>query len=142
MNELHVLTEMKAIAATLREMVTFLTEEKQSGNEAIKTILLVNHPIFRRLAALTRTQYRIFFSTWTEMGAWLKARNWEEIPPEFGGAEEWYNEKMGTLVFITKLFDEKGSLRIFSESDWNDDWIKLVKPPTKSKPLFDDDIPF
>lgn len=143
-SELGVLEEMNAVATTLRELVTFLTKEKQSGDAAIKTILLANHPAFRRLATLTRTPYRVFFSNRTEMEKWLKARNWEEVPAENhapDSVEEWVNDKMGFLLFKANIFDEDGRLKVFTESDWDDDWITFVKPTKQSKPA-DDDIPF
>jgi len=124
--------------------VTFLTKEKQSGDEAIKTILLANHPAFRRLATLTRTPYRVFFSIRVEMEKWLKARNWVEVVPEHhdpDSVEEWKNDQMGFLIFKANLFDKDGRLKVFTESDWHDDWITFVKPAEQSKPA-DDDIPF
>jgi hypothetical protein len=141
LSEVRTLNEMNAVAATLRELVTFLTKEKQSGDEAIKTILLSNHPVFRRLASLTKTAYRVFFSNREEMVQWLEARNWEEILPEYydaGSSEEWTHDKIGYLLFKTRLFDEDGRLKVFTENDWNDDWI-VLKKPTKHD---EDDIPF
>jgi hypothetical protein len=143
-SELGVLEEMNAVATTLRELVTFLTQEKQSGDAAIKSILLANHPAFRRLAILTKTPYRVFFSNRTEMEKWLKARGWSEIPPEHhdpDSVEEWTHDKMGYLLFKTNLFDEDGRLKVFTEDDWYEDSITFAKPAKQSMPA-DDDVPF
>lgn len=54
LKEVRVLDEMNSIAQTLKELVGFLTNERKNSDEAIKGILLSNHPAFRRLRQLTR----------------------------------------------------------------------------------------
>ena len=76
LTEMRVLAEMNSVAKTLKDVVGFLTEERKN-DEAVKNILIANHPAFRRLATLTKTPYRVFFSTRSEMETWLKARSWE-----------------------------------------------------------------
>jgi hypothetical protein len=61
--EFEVLNEMSSIANTLKELVNFLTDERSNKDEAIKTILLTNHPAFRAFASVTDTKYRVFFTT-------------------------------------------------------------------------------
>ena len=56
--EMRVLDEMNSVAKTLKDVVGFLTEERKT-DEAVKNILVANHPAFRRLATLTKTPYRV-----------------------------------------------------------------------------------
>ncbi len=142
LKEVRVLDEMNSIAKTLKELVGFLTDERKDSNEAIKGILLANHPAFRRLGELTKTPYRVFFATRQEMGAWLKARSWAQVPggqldPE--SIEEWMKSPGSPYLRFTKdIFDEDNRLLPFKADDWNDEWIHLVSQP----PSEDDDVPF
>ena len=141
LTEMQVLEEMNSVAKTLKDVVGFLTEERKS-DEAIKNILVVNHPAFRRLATLTKTPYRVFFSTLDEMKQWLRARGWKAINEETWDPDsvaEWNNEKLGYIKFVARLFDENDKLLLFTEGDWDDSWIQLVVPAPADD---DDDLPF
>lgn len=46
--EIKILEEMKSVAGTLQQLVSFLTEERRSKDDAIRNILMSNHPAFRR----------------------------------------------------------------------------------------------
>jgi hypothetical protein len=149
LSEMRVLEEMNSIAKTLRELVTFLTEERRNKDEAIKSILLVNNPVFSRLARLTQTDYRVFFSNRGEMEAWLNARGFKHVSPDKAdpdSVDEWFLKRLGSLRFTTNIFDDNGRLKAFDASEWQDDWITLIKPspptPPKGLELTDDDIPF
>ena len=134
-HEHSTLQEMNSVAKTLRELVNFLTEERKSKDEAIQNILLANHPAFRQLAALTGAPYRVFFSNREEFEKWLKARGWNmvdntEAKLDENSIEEWTNKnkhfKDGHLVIMNDLFDGDGHLKIFSDSEWDDNWISWV----------------
>ena len=141
LTEMRVLEEMNSVAKTLKDVVGFLTEERKS-DEAVKNILVANHPAFRRLATLTKTPYRVFFSTRNEMEKWLRARRWttiDEANLDAGSVAEWRHEDLGYIKLTTRLFDDNDKLLLFTEDDWDDSWIELgVHLP------FDDevDIPF
>ena len=75
-SELEILDGMKSVADTLKQLVNFLTKERRSKDDAIKSILLVSHPVFRRLAQITNTPYRVFFTNQEELNKWLKVRGW------------------------------------------------------------------
>ena len=140
--EVQVLNEMNSIAGTLKETVRFLTDERQNKDEAIKNILLANHPVFRRLATLTKTQYRVFFSTRREMESWFSARGWTTVAENLldeGSIEEWSkgdSNKYKYIKFKEEIFDENDRLIPRTEDNWNDEWIELVET---SLP---EDIPF
>ncbi len=156
LSELQTLEEMNAIAKTLRELVTFLTKERKSKDEAIKSILLASHPAFRRFAEITKTSYRVFFSNRSEFEAWLRARNWrkndsQELDQD--SVEEWTNKEYeGYLKITTSLFDESNRLRIVTEEEWEDEWVCFIQQPSQMSDSFDefggtsipsdDDVPF
>ena len=140
LTEMRVLEEMNSVAKTLKDVVGFLTEERKS-DEAVKNILVANHPAFRRLAKLTNTPYRVFFSTRDEMEQWLRARGWTAIDEDNwdeGSVAEWNHDKLGYINFTTRLFDDNEKLLLFTEDDWDDSWIK----GRALAPAYDDDVPF
>jgi hypothetical protein len=153
--ELRTLEEMNSITQTLRELVTFLTEERKSKDEAIKSILLTNHPAFRRFAEITKTGYRVFFTNYKEFAAWLRARSWTSVKGEEmdeDSVEEWTNKDYeGYLKITIDLFDENKKLKIFTEEEWNDEWVYFAEHNSQSTNGFDefgggsipeDDVPF
>ena len=137
--EVRALEEIKAVAGTLKELVRFLTEERRQGDEAIKLILLANHPLFRRLADVTGVSYRVYFANRKEMGDWLSALGWEEVQAknlDADSLEEWTRE--GEYIkFRRSFFDEHDQLVVISPQEWDNEWIELrsTVPP-------DDDVPF
>jgi len=142
--EFRALDEMKSITVTLQQFVDFFTKASQSNEEAIKSILLVNHPAFRRFGKLTRTPYRVFFETLDELNAWLKVRGFEpqeQTRFDEDSVYEWWNDRDRLVLKITHdIFDENGRLQNFGSS-WDDDWIvkRKQEEPSTDEP---DDIPF
>ncbi|BEV17742.1 DUF4062 domain-containing protein [Herbaspirillum sp. DW155] len=160
MKEVAIVDDMKGIASTLHEMVNFLSRANQDKDDALRAILSTNHPIFARLAKITNTPYRLYFTSRSEMEVWLKARNWLPMDREFyseGSLMEYANEDIGWMAFTEPVFQENGILKNYAAGDWNDGWISLHPNPRsqaaqaknsrvvrKGKPnvLDDDDIPF
>lgn len=141
--ELKTLDEMRSIASTLENVVKYLIEERQQGNDAVKTIVVANHPAFARLASLTKTPYRVYFLNRDEFEAWLKSRGWtrSDEPPD-GVVEEWDNTGLrATLSFHHDLFDRNGQLKVVYQSEWNDEWVSRTEWPPQTLPPADD-IPF
>src|SRR4051812_1648808 len=106
---------MRDTAKTLDQLVGYLTQNK---DQAIKEILLNSHPAFARLRKVAGVQYRIFFSTRAEMGAWLRARNFTEVDREEWddeGHEEWLSTQIRKVPNSTNTTREflKISTRIF-----------------------------
>ncbi len=123
-------------------MVNYLTKEKTNSEEAFKEIILTNHPIFRRLANITDTRYRVFFTNVGEMDAWLSSRGWAEDLFHIGDyiSYDYDNKRTGAkynLKISKKLFNEDDTLIGYSESEWEDGMVQFTELAVP-----DDDLPF
>jgi hypothetical protein len=144
--ELNIVESLASTASTLNHLVTYLTEERTKGDQAIKDILLSTHPAFAALKKAAKIQYRVVFHTLAELHALLGARGYSrnEIPEN--GFHEWdnFNAKHGIRV-SSAIFDEGGNLRIIKPEDWNDAFIGVYPLDPKPKPKIeqdDDEAPF
>ncbi len=144
--EYHMIEDMQSSMRTLNELITFLTEERVNKDEAIKDILLSNHPIFNSLRTLTKTPYRIYFSNHDEMATWLRVRGFSRSDNEFPDDEyeTWVDGrgKKNIYIRISKhLFDEDGKLIVLAYDNWNDSYITR-EDVEKDKDDDGDDVPF
>jgi hypothetical protein len=116
--EIKVIEEIKAVAGTLQQLVSFLTEEKRSSSDAIKSILTLNHPAFRRLSDIVKNKYRVCFLNRTELNNWLKAKNFSPVDKDRYDEDskyEWTHSKDDMYIKITEeIFEENGNLKIYS----------------------------
>jgi hypothetical protein len=144
LSEIKVLEEMKTVASTLQQLVKFLTDERKSKDEAIRNILLANHPAFRAFAKVANAPYRIFFSNRNELDRWLIVRGYKRIPQESFDSDsiaEWQNTKEDKYIKLTKdIFDDQGKLKPYSDDEWKDVWIQKNDLPQET-PDDDDDVP-
>ena len=134
LSEINVLAEMKTIASTLQQLVKFLSEERKNKDDAIRQIILANHPAFRRFATLTNTNYRVYFTNIDELNSWLKARSYKQADKDkYDGDSiyEWSGNE-GYIKVTVDIFNEDGSLKPYSESDWDNDWIIYNKYATEA----------
>ena len=144
--EYETISSLKATASTLKQLVTFLTEERSKGDEAIKDILLSSHPAFATIRQLAKIPYRVIFYNKDELNELLCARTFvlDDITgPE--GFTDWNNKKAAYGIRVSNLiFDENNKLKPFTPEEWEDEWIYSF--PLKSPPApptgMDDDIPF
>ncbi len=131
LSEIKILDEMKSVSSTLQQLVKFLTDERKNKDEAIKNILMANHPAFKRFASLTDTHYRVYFTNIAELNKWLKARKWKPVVEENfdpGSIMEWTHSDSKKYIKLTEaIFDEQGRLKPFSDSEWSDDWISIAE---------------
>ena len=108
------------------------------------SVLLANHPAFRRFAELTQTSYRVFFTNQKELDLWLRARNWTAVQADRrdpGSVLEWSHSNSGKYIKLThKIFESDGRLRIYTEQDWSDEWLQIAVDPVPEPS--DEDIPF
>jgi hypothetical protein len=146
MEEVRVLNEMKTISSTLQQLVTYLSAESKDKDEIIKSILLINHPAFRRLAKLTNTHYRVFFQSRDELDAWLSAKAYKPVDSDNldeGSIAEWYRALKKHYIKLTHdIFDDDGRLKPFSDEQWDDNWLTIQQQADATPPQPDDDIPF
>jgi hypothetical protein len=144
---------MTGVASTLKDLVSFLTEERKNSDDAIKNIILANHPAFRAFAKVTNTKYRIFFTTKGELDTWLMSQNYTPINSENldnDSIAEWDLNDSFISIYIKlthEIFDKKGKLIPITDNEWNDKWIQIkdsTQPPPDAlmPPPDDDDIPF
>lgn len=143
-SEMKVLEEMKSVASTLNELVNFLTVERRNRDDAIKNIILSNHPAFRAFAKLTGTNYKVYFTNLNELNAWLDARSYKPVDKgarDEGSVAEWLNEKTKKYIKLThELFDDDGKLILLTESEWNEDWLQKTDYEILS--VSNEEIPF
>lgn len=145
--EVMVLEDIKGTAETLKQLVTYLTEERRTGDQIIKDILLSNHPIFEALREEIDVPYRVFFTNKKELTALLKARSYKPVDFEdlddntSDTHEEWWKqgEPGHVLKIAFEVFDENEKLTIFTPDEWSDNWIISYNI---EKNEGDDDIPF
>jgi Domain of unknown function (DUF4062) len=129
--EMNLMQDMQNTTRTLNELVKYLTEERKKGDDTIQSILLTNHPAFQQLRELLSVPYRVFFTTKNEFNVWVTNRSFNPVEqkrwddPEHA---EWFRRKDSALLKVaTTLFDEAGRLRVFTDADWNEEWITLTK---------------
>jgi hypothetical protein len=145
-SEINVLDEMKVVSSTLKETVTFLTTERKNKDEAIRNIILANHPAFRTFAKLTGTSYRVFFTNLKELNDWLKARSYEPIDEQYldpDSKAEWINHDKEKGIKLTEdIFDSTGRLKTYSEDEWKKEWLSAFESPEPPPNAPEDDLPF
>ena len=131
--EINIIENLKSTASTLNHLVTFLTEERSKGDEAIKDILLSSHPAFAAIKAAAKIPYRVVFHSFKELDELLTARSfsYDDNKAEYG------------IRVNTNLFDKDGKLKIITPEEWDESWVSTYPIKKKSDiPDFDDDIPF
>ncbi len=140
--ELEVLNEMSAITDTLKELVTFLAEERTNKDDAIKNIITANHPAFRAFAIVTDTKYRVYFTNQDELDTWMEAKGYQVNSPsdlDNDSVAEWISREKGDYIKLTKdIFDESGRLIPVLDSEWDNNWVRRNEVILSNE----DDIPF
>ncbi len=140
--EINLIKGIENTSRTLNQLVNYLTEERKDKDQAIQDILLSNHPAIEQVQKLFTLQYRIFFATKDELSAFLKARGFSE---SFVFEPEEYHEfltKRGKTQFTFRinvsLFNSDGKLKVFTKSDWKEEYITLTNVEIKEEY----DLPF
>jgi hypothetical protein len=134
---------------TVNQLVSFLTNEKREQGGIINEILLTSHPIFARIREITNTPYPVFFRTYEEMSALLKARKWRPVDREEWDAPnvaEWLKDEPGEsyahLLKISLDVFEDGKLAIYTNAEWDTAWVQTsIFDPDNFVPS-DEEVPF
>jgi hypothetical protein len=141
--------DLHAALKTVNQLVTFLTNERREQGSTISEILLANHPIFARLRQVTATPYPVFFRTYDDMNALLKARKWKTVQPDKWDSQdhaEWIkgepDSSLSELLKIAVQVFEDGKLRIYTMDEWNDEWVALSLYDPRSDGPSDEEVPF
>ncbi|MDD3773517.1 MAG: DUF4062 domain-containing protein [Weeksellaceae bacterium] len=147
--EINLLKGIEGTAKTLNQLVSFLTEERKDRDSAIQDILLSNHPAMEEIRQLLNVNYRVYFISKDELTEWLSARGYKIIDLDFLFGDDNYYEytntdsrqkKRFTLKVKKEIFSEDGKLRVYTKSEWKDDFIELTSQDLEQKN--DDDLPF
>jgi hypothetical protein len=143
--EINLLEGIQNTAATLNQLILFLTEEKKGKETVINDLLLSNHPAMERLKSLLGVNYRVYFLNKTELNNWLKARNYTHVSQnewDNENEEQWVCKKSNKQFFLkisTELFDDNGNLKAINQDNWNDDLIRLEETDFRNQK--EDDLP-
>lgn len=142
--EIHVLEEMKGITCILKQAATALTEASTRKDDALRTILLPNHPVFRRLANALGIGYRLFFASRTELEETFATLGYSQVRAKHrstGAVEEWEgDDPPRRIAFRREFFDPQGALIPIAEVDWSEDWLEWQEIAVENP--VDDEIPF
>lgn len=145
LKEINLIKGIENTSRTLNQLVNYLTEERKDKDQAIQDILLSNHPAIEQVQKLFSLSYRIFFTTKDELAAFLKARGFSDttfILPFDDEKHYEFQATRGKTQFIfkieTSLFHDDGRLKVFTKSDWKEEFISLDNYEIKDE----DDLPF
>ena len=143
--EINIIEGLQTTAATLNQLVTFLTQEKSKGGEAIKDILLSSHPAFAAIKKSLAIQYRVVFHSIGELDALLGARGYvrDQNPLDVEYFYWDHNKDAKGVRVKGDIFDENGKLRIFTPEQWDSKNVStyVIPPPGAEEPP-NDAVPF
>lgn len=141
--------ELRQSLELSRKLADGLITERTEGGSIVQDVLLTTHPIFDAIRTRMSVPYRVFFTSKTELDAWLGARTFkiEETLVFDDEYFEWENytlnrgKQIGTVQVWKHLFDEDGQLKTVRAGQWQDEWVKY-SIRVKSNAADPDDIPF
>ena len=126
--EINIIEHLMSTSKTLNQLVEYVIDEKNRGDQAVKDILLSNHPAFDDIKNKLEIPYRIIFQNRNELTLLLKARQFDE--PDFlddwdvKGFLSWKKNKRDLYLRINEdIFDEHENLKIFTPNEWKKDFI-------------------
>ena len=128
--EVNLIEDLKSTSKTLNQLVSYILDEKARGDQAVKDILLSNHPAFDDIRRKLDIPYRVIFQNYDELNQLIKARQYEEEDPwDIWGKEgfySWKRRKGDIYLRVSKdIFDDENRLKIYAPSEWRSVWIEL-----------------
>lgn len=138
--DVKLIEELRDSCKTLKQLVTYLANEKEKGNDAINEILFANHPVFNAIKATLNSKMRIYFTNLEELHNVMSTFGFQfdDIPFEMDEYEWQYKSK--TITVASKIFTKEGKLIPIDISEWDDSYVNVrVHQP---KFALDDDLPF
>ncbi len=140
MKEINIIKGIENTSKTLNQLVTFLTEEKRDKDNAIKEILLSNHPAMEQLKELLKIPFRVFFTNKEELNDLLLAYSYKQIEEEenYFSWNKQFKNKIKTINISSDIFNQDKKLKAFTKEEWNEEYIKV-----EIEDLLDEDnLPF
>ncbi len=143
--EVNLIKGIENTSKTLNQLVNYLTEERKDKDQAIQDILLSNHPAIEQIQKLFGINFRIYFSNIDELNSFLHSYGFAEttlnlpfVDEEFHEYSSYRGKNKYTLNIKKELFNSEGKLKVFTKSDWKEDFITLNIIEIKKE----DDLPF
>jgi hypothetical protein len=130
LREIDLIGTLSASTKTLDQLVSFLTEERKNSDQAIRDILLTNHPVFEQMRQITSTPYRLFFTTRKELVTWLQQRGYKAVNKDAwddAEHEEYIRDSVKPNLLLkirSDIFDNNGKLKIYTKPEWKAAWVK------------------
>ena len=141
-SEFNLIKSLQNTALTLDQLVTFLTEERTKGDDAIKDILLSSHPAFDTVKKAAEIQYRVVFYTVDELSSLLSACGYQRIRGMGNDALYWYNSRLVKGIRVAQsIFDENGKLKVVHPEDWEERYIASFSGRSRDEESYGVDSP-
>lgn len=138
--DIKLIEEMRDSFKTLKQLVTYLANEKEKGHAAVNEILFANHPLFNKIKTALNTKMRIYFTNIEELENTMSAFGYLfDDHPFYEESYKWHY-KNKTIVVAQKLFSPEGKLIPMDISQWDDDDLKVLVH--QSNFALEDDLPF
>jgi hypothetical protein len=136
--EVHIIEDLKSTSKTLNQLVNYLIDEKSRGDQAIKDILLINHPAFDQIQRILEIPYRVIFQNIGELSDLLKARQYEkeDVFDDWTKKDfiSWKRKGKDVYFRVSEGIFEDNRLKIYTPNEWQKEWIELDDQ--------EDEIPF
>lgn len=144
--KLDLINTLKQTAATLQQIITVQSERDESSKDAIKDIIIFNHPAFHRLQNQLGLKFRMTFTNLGELNEFLQTFGFERNYDPFLDCIEWNRTNNAkttkyTLKVDESLFDESKNLKPWDITTWDDSLIMIEREEIPLD-INDDDLPF
>ena len=137
-----------------RALVNHLKEENKGNTEAVASLLKSTHPLVHKLSEVLGLDFGFWIDDVNMLKSFMTSQGWMLVESMDDSATEgvfvWQKGFTDiTLLNISKtIFDEEQKLRDIKQTEWSDDFIKLIELPKNqtnqvSLPNLDSsDLPF
>lgn len=154
MKDIDLASKLENTANTLEKLVDYLKEENKGNTEAVASLLKSTHPLVHKLSEVLGLDFGFWIDDVNMLKSFMTSQGWMLVESMDDSATEgvfvWQKGFTDiTLLNISKtIFDEEQKLRDIKQTEWSDDFIKLIELPKNqtnqvSLPNLDSsDLPF
>lgn len=138
--EASIITNLEKTAQTLNKLVTYLSDENEDKSKEINKILMINHPLISDLRKYLKIKYSFYVEKKDDLSKLLEARGFSKVNSDsspFIIFIKENNRKQYKMKISNKLFDDRGRLKFYKNSDWVDSYCEFVEVEKN-----EDDLPF